>query len=140
MRRPLISINLLKASVLDFKYIGSGLMIFAIAACAPSGQIVVGRSRPAIAPERVEIFSHPPPHYEQIAIVDATSEGFPAGDDTDRNALVERCKLLAAKLGANGVILENYTDGHPATVDGTADNLSSDATQIRHAVAIFVSN
>jgi hypothetical protein len=45
-----------------------------LAACA-SSHILVGKARPAISPEQVQIYVQPPAHFEQVAILEASSQG-----------------------------------------------------------------
>lgn len=83
-----------------------------LAACATSSHVMVGRARPPISPDQVQIYDHPPPGpYQEIARLDASSQGsfsFTAQAKTD--AVIKRLKTEAAKLGANGVLLEGIGD------------------------------
>jgi hypothetical protein len=45
------------------------------AARAASSLVEVGKTRPPIAETEVTVYLSPPAHYEQIAIIDASSEG-----------------------------------------------------------------
>jgi len=72
----------------------------------PSGKTsVIGKTRSQISPNRVELFYTAPHNYEVIAIVEASDDtGWtPAG--SEENA-VHKLKKQAAKLGANGLLLE----------------------------------
>ncbi len=73
---------------------------------------MIGKARPAISPEQVQIYQRPPDApYEEIARLDTSSQGsfsFTAQGKTD--AVIKRLKIEAAKLGANGVLLEGIGD------------------------------
>ncbi len=78
----------------------------ALAGCA-SSHVITGTVRPAIPPEQVKVYTTPPKKYEQVAIIDASSRrSFSFGDQAKVNAAITRLKEEAAKLGANGVLLQ----------------------------------
>ncbi len=66
----------------------------------------MGPARPPLRPDQVQVYRTPPPHYQQIARLDATSgpRFFHGSQQTDAEA-IERLKSEAAKVGANGVLL-----------------------------------
>jgi hypothetical protein len=80
-------------------------------ACTTS-HVMIGKARPPISPEQVVIYTRPPEMpYEEIARIDTSSQGsfsFTAQGKTD--AVIRRLKEEAAKLGANGVLLEGIGD------------------------------
>ena len=87
------------------------LIVFLCGGCASSSYTIVGQVRPPIDPGDVEIFTSPPRHFEEIALLDASSAGGFGG--TSRAATDEaiyRMKEQAAKLGANGVLLTGMAD------------------------------
>ena len=73
---------------------------------------MIGKARPPISPEQVVIYTRPPEMpYEEIARIETSSQGsfsFTAQGKTD--AVIRRLKEEAAKLGANGVLLEGIGD------------------------------
>jgi hypothetical protein len=72
---------------------------------------MLGPSRAPISPDQVRIFLHPPAKYEEIAIVDASSRSsFAIGDQGKTDVVIRRLKDEAAKLGANGVLLQGIGD------------------------------
>ena len=87
---------------------GAGLLL---AACATS-HVLVGKPRPAISPDQVVVYMTPPQKaYEQIAVLETSSRGswaFSAQGKTDK--VIERLKNEAAKLGANGVLVQYIAD------------------------------
>ena len=80
-------------------------------ACTTS-HVMIGKARPPISPEQVVIYTRPPEMpYEEIARIETSSQGsfsFTAQGKTD--AVIRRLKEEAAKLGANGVLLEGIGD------------------------------
>jgi len=86
-------------------------MLAMLSACAPSSHVLVGTARAAISPADVKIYSHAPPQFEEVAILNASSKSvFTPGGQRAIDKVVERLKEQAAKLGANGVILEDFSD------------------------------
>jgi hypothetical protein len=83
------------------------LLIAAVAGCATAtgSAIVTGERRPPVAPETVRLYASAPAEFETIAIVKASSDsGWTEQDDVDY--AVEELKKQAAKVGANGVLVE----------------------------------
>ena len=113
------------------KWAGNRLFVLAIfaaltlAACATDSVVVVGAARPAIAPADVKIYSKPPPAFEEIAILNASSNSmFTTGGQATVDKVIQGLKEEAAKLGANGVILEGFSDQATGSV-GTGVGSSS---------------
>jgi hypothetical protein len=92
-------------------------MVAALSACATS-HVIVGHTRPPISPDQVQIYVHPPAaHYEEIALLDTSSKGsfaITAQGKTDK--VIERLKDEAAKLGANGILLQGVTNESAGSV------------------------
>ena len=87
------------------------LTTIVLSGCQTS-HVLVGRVRPPISPDQVQIYLHPPAgKYEEIALLDTSSKNsfsFTAQGKTD--AVIERLKKEAAKLGANGILLSGVGD------------------------------
>jgi len=83
------------------------LCLAGLTACATS-HVMMGQARPPISPALVQIYFHPPAgKYEEIAMLDTSSRGgfgFTAQGKTD--IVLNRLKEEAAKLGANGVLIQ----------------------------------
>jgi len=75
-------------------------------ACASSSHVMVGAARAPISPDQVKVYLEPPPHYEQIAALDASSGGFFGSEQGKMDSAVTKLKQEAAKVGANGVLLQ----------------------------------
>ena len=106
------------------------------AACAPSTHVLVGEARPPISPDLVKIYSHPPANYQEIAVLDASSKSaFGTGGQKSVDKVIERLKIEAAKLGANGVVLEGFQDSQTGSIGTGA---GSDSYSNRSAVGVGV--
>jgi hypothetical protein len=89
-----------------------------LSGCATGSAIVTGVTRPPIAVELVKLYSEPPAKFEVIAVVKASSSSGWTEQGSVDYAIAELRKQ-AAKLGANGVLLE--TSGtKTSTVVGSA--------------------
>lgn len=86
----------------------SSLAIFtlAIAGCASTSRVMLGDPRPPIAPGQVRIYSQPPPHYREIALLETASGSFTYGEQNKMNSVLGKLRTAAAQLGANGVLLQ----------------------------------
>ena len=94
----------------------AALACLMLAACA-SSHILVGKARPAISPEQVQIYVQPPAHFEQVAILEASSQGsFAFTSQQKTNKVVARLKKEAAALGANGILLQGIGNGTAGSV------------------------
>lgn len=83
------------------------LVAFLLAACANTSHVITGKPRPAIDPAQVTLYNVAPAKYEEIAVIDASSQmSFAFGDQNKMNAVIDRLKKEAASLGANGVLLQ----------------------------------
>lgn len=86
-----------------------------LAACA-SSHVLIGTPRPPIHPDHVRIYYGPPPGgYEEIARLDVGSGAFTYGNRNKANAVMRNLRREAAKLGANGVLLQGTSEGPDRT-------------------------
>jgi hypothetical protein len=112
------------------------LAVVTLTGCAPSTHVLVGTARPPISPTDVKIYSSPPANYQEIAVLDASSKSaFGAGGQRSVDKVIERLKIEAAKLGANGVILEGFQDSQTGSI-GTG--VGSDSYSSHSAVGVGV--
>jgi hypothetical protein len=103
----------------------AGVLAFALAACAPSSHILVGTVRPAIPPSEVKIYLQPPPSFDEVAVLDASADSmFGSGGQATVDKVIERLKEEAAKLGANGIILEGMSDQQTGALGGGSGSTS----------------
>jgi len=82
------------------------LLLASLTSCASSSSQLLAPARPPINPADVRIYHAPPRHYQEIATLDATSGArFFHGTPQGEAEAIERLKIEAAKVGANGVLL-----------------------------------
>ncbi len=108
-----------------------------ITGCAPATHVLVGQARPPISPDQVRIYSRPPATpFVEIATLDASSKSaFGTGGQKSVDKVIERLKIEAAKLGANGVILQGFSDAETGSI-GTG--VGSDSYGNHSAVGVGV--
>lgn len=82
-----------------------------LAACASGGPLVTGTPRAPIDPSQVRFYYDMPAGAEQIAIIDANSGAFTYGNQNKTNAVMQKLREQAAKLGANGVVYRGTVSG-----------------------------
>lgn len=81
--------------------------------CASSSKVLLGTPRPAIAPEQVRVYFAPPPgSYVEIALLETSSGGFTYGEQNKTDAVLDKLRVEAAKLGANGVLFQGSEQGY----------------------------
>ena len=100
------------------KPLASVIASLSAAACVAS-HVLVGSARPPILPEQVQLYLEPPAReYQEIAIVDASSRySFALSGEGKAEVVIRRLKAEAAKLGANGILLQEIADEPLASVD-----------------------
>jgi hypothetical protein len=112
------------------------LLAGVLTACAPSSHVLVGNARPPILAADVKVYSHPPANFEEIAVLDASSKSlFSTGGQKTTDKVIERLKGEAAKLGANGIILEGFDERQTGSI-GTG--VGSDSYSRNSAVGVGV--
>ena len=101
------------------------MIVSCAVACAPSSHILIGTPRPAISPTDVKVYPAPPPQAQQIALLDAHSDSvFGPGGQRSIDKVIERLKIEAAQLGANGIVLGDVSDRQTGAI-GTGVGSSS---------------
>jgi hypothetical protein len=129
-------------------------LIGLLAACATDSVVVTGTARAPISPADVKIYSRPPAMFEEIAILNASkNSAFTTGGQKTVDKVIAGLKEQAAKVGANGVILEGFSDNQTGSVGsgvGSSSVSSNSAVGVGvggslgiykktgHGVAIFV--
>jgi hypothetical protein len=87
--------------------------------------IVTGSPHQPISPVEVKIYSQPPPMFEEIAILNASkSVAFTTGGQKTVDKVIEGLKSQAAKIGANGIILEGFSDQQTGALGGGTGSTS----------------
>jgi len=92
-----------------------------VGACVTS-QVLIGKARPPILADQVQLcLERPARAYQEIAIIDASSKyswAFSAGAKTE--VVIRRLKEAAAKLGANGIMLQDIADSPIESIGAAA--------------------
>jgi uncharacterized protein YbjQ (UPF0145 family) len=70
--------------------------------------LIVGSTRAPTNPADVRIYTELPAKYEKIAMVSADSRNAFAGQQNLSDHAIERLKEEAAKVGANGILLNGF--------------------------------
>lgn len=130
-------------------------LLAAVSGCASTSHVMISPARAAIAPEQVRVYIEPPPgRYIEIAILDTASGPFTYGEQAKSNAVITNLRTEAAKLGANGVLLQGTASdpggnrvgvgvgggsyrGHTSIGGGVGVNISPTQKYAR-GMAIFV--
>jgi hypothetical protein len=92
-------------------------VIPALIACATSSQVLIGAPRAPIAATQVRIYTQAPKEFEEIAVLGASRKSV-AGDGGEKaiEKMIEAMRAQAALLGANGLLLEEFSDSDPVEV------------------------
>ena len=111
-----------------------------LSSCASGSYILTGEKHTPIKPESVKLYTSPPQEYELIAIVNASSDsGWTQQGDMDY--AVAELKNQAAKLGANGIILNTVGESTSSSVGAYSNGavyVSSSTAQTLSGKAIYV--
>jgi hypothetical protein len=113
------------------KLIALVLIASLVAAGCASSHVMIGTARPAISPDQVKVYFHPPAKYDEIALIDTSSNGaLGIGAQAKTDIVIRRLKEEAAKLGANGVLLQSIgseSSGSVSTGFGQASSSGNHA-------------
>ena len=108
---------------MHLKNVKISIFLFSIVllnACASGSYIVTGTVREPIDFSQVKLYIDPPGEYEKIGIVKASSDSGWT-EQNSQDYAVEELKRQAAKLGANGILLQT-TGETVSSVIGTNPN------------------
>ena len=95
----------------------SAISLSALAACATSSQTLTGTPRVPIAPSDVRVYTSAPASFEEIAVLNASRQSVSsAGGERANQKMIETLKGKAALLGANGLLLEDFSDAQSLSV------------------------
>ena len=96
-----------------------------LAACATSSHVLIGTARAPISPDMVKVYLQPPAKYEEIATIDATSRGsLTITSQQNMDKAIARLKQEAARLGANGILLQGIEDQQSGSIGTGVGNSS----------------
>lgn len=93
--------------------VAPGCLTLMLCACATSSQVLTGAARSPVAPATVRVYTQPPQHFDEIAELQASRNSITsAGGERAIARMIESMRAQAAKLGANGLLLEDFSDAN----------------------------
>src|SRR5690606_18171950 len=114
-----------------------------LAGCASTSRLMISPARPALSPEQVQVYIEPPKgRYIEIALLETASGPLTYGERNKTDAVIEKLRAEAARLGANGLLLQGmasgYRDGR-VNVGVGAGRYSGGHTRIGGGVGVDIS-
>jgi hypothetical protein len=85
-------------------------MVPALASCASTSVRVTGIARAPISADGVRVYTLAPPAFNEVAQLRISRNSLRGGEQAIQS-IIEQMKAEAAKLGANGLLLEDFADG-----------------------------
>jgi hypothetical protein len=120
------------------------VLILLLISCHPVSHIIVGKKREATNPTDVKVYLDYPESYEKIALVDAGSN-FSFKDpvilfawQSKMNKALERLKVEAASLGANGILIVNTDNKTYQSINSNKDGVQSSTYEEKFIKAIAI--
>jgi len=120
------------------------VLILLLINCHPVSHIVVGNKREATSPTDVKVYLEYPESYEKIALVDAGSN-FSFKDpvilfawQSKMNKALERLKIEAASLGANGILIVNTDNKTYQSINSNENGVQSSTYEEKFIKAIAI--
>tara|TARA_B100000674_G_scaffold116034_1_gene87288 strand:- start:585 stop:974 length:390 start_codon:yes stop_codon:yes gene_type:complete len=120
------------------------VLILLLISCHPVSHIVVGKKREATNPTDVKVYLDYPESYEKIALVDAGSN-FSFKDpvilfawQSKMNKALERLKIEAASLGANGILIVNTDNKTYQSINSNENGVQSSSYEEKFIKAIAI--
>jgi len=120
------------------------VLILLLINCHPVSHIVVGSKREPTSPTDVKVYLDYPESYEKIALVDAGSN-FSFKDpvilfawQSKMNKALERLKIEAASLGANGILIVNTDNKTYQSINSNKDGFQSSTYEEKFIKAIAI--
>ncbi|HTB89803.1 MAG TPA: hypothetical protein VK743_17690 [Steroidobacteraceae bacterium] len=93
------------------------LLTCTLSACATSSEVLTGTPRLPIEPSAVRVYTQAPQHFEEIAVLGASRKSISsAGGERAIAKMIEAMRTQAAQLGANGLLLEDFSDSDPVAI------------------------
>lgn len=84
-----------------------------VSSCSSTSHMMISAPRPALAPQQVQVYFAPPPgRYQEIALLETGSGPLTYGEQNKTNSVIAKLRLEAARLGANGVLLQDTVNGY----------------------------
>jgi hypothetical protein len=116
-----------------FPFLASAIWL-SMSGCAPASRVLPGPARAPIPVDQVVIYQQPPANSTDVAILHASSHSvFSPGGPSATDKVVQLLKVQAAQLGANGVVLQGFSDRQTGSL-GTG--VGSDSYSRNSAVSV----
>lgn len=88
-----------------------------LAGCASSSQTLTGSPRAPVSPSDVRVYTQAPQSFEEIAVLSASRKSVSsAGGERAIEKMIDTMRSQAAQLGANGLLLEGFSDSDPVAL------------------------
>jgi hypothetical protein len=88
-----------------------------LVACATSSEVLTGAPRSPVAPAAVRVYTQAPASFEEIAVLGASRNSVSsAGGERAIAKMIAAMRAQAAGLGANGLLLEDFSDSDPVAI------------------------
>ena len=120
------------------------VLILLLISCHPVSHIVVGNKREATSPTDVKVYLDYPESYEKIALIDAGSN-FSFKDpvilfawQSKMNKALERLKIEAASLGANGILIVNTDNKTYQSINSNENGVQTSTYEEKFIKAIAI--
>ena len=123
-----------------FRFVLVAMAAIVSVACAPTSAVVIGNARPSIKPEEVKLYLRPPRKFQEIALLETSSRASWAITDQGKmDVVMQRLREEAARLGANGILLQGAGSQYGGSVStAVASGGSGYGMASGVAVPIFV--
>jgi hypothetical protein len=93
------------------------LLICTLSACATSSEVLTGAPRAPLMASAVRVYTQAPQRFEEIAVLSASRKSVSsAGGERAIAKMIETMRTQAAQLGANGLLLEDFSDSDPVAI------------------------
>jgi hypothetical protein len=93
------------------------LLACTLSACATSSEVLTGAPRAPLMASAVRVYTQAPERFEEIAVLSASRKSVSsAGGERAIAKMIETMRTQAAQLGANGLLLEDFTDSDPIAI------------------------
>ena len=93
------------------------ILAVSLAACATSSEVLTGVPRSPLLPAAVKVYTQAPQSFEEIAVLGASRKSVSsAGGERAIAKMIESMRIQAAQLGANGLLLEDFSDSDPVAI------------------------
>ena len=103
--------------IIKSKYYLLLLSVIFLVSCASGSVIVTGTKRAPISPKEVKLYLEAPIKYETIGLVNASSDAGWTEQDSI-NYAIEELKNQAAKIGANGILIQSTGESTSTIIGG----------------------